>query len=76
MTFSIKQTYQMETIGANVTEATKTYTLLPNFVGESQGYATNWLANNGVSYIIQTQEVSSGYYDGQVISQSYPESKE
>lgn len=75
MTFSIKQTYQMETIGANVTEATKTYTLLPNFVGESQGYATNWLANNGVSYIIQTQEVSSGYYDGQVISQSYPESK-
>ncbi len=75
MTFSIKQTYQMETIGANVTEATKTYTLLPNFVGESQGYATNWLANNGVSYIIQTQEVSSGYYDGQVISQSYSESK-
>ena len=75
MTFSIKQTYQMETIGSNVTEATKTYTLLPNFVGESQGYATNWLANNGVSYIIQTQEVSSGYYDGQVISQSYPESK-
>lgn len=75
MDFSIESPYETETIGTNITEATKTYTLLPNFVGSSEGYATGWLSSNGVSYSITTKTVSSGYSNGQVIAQSYPESK-
>lgn len=77
MSFSIKETYKMNTIGNDITSATKPYTLLPNFIGNSESYATSWLVNNGVSYKVVTKEVSQseGYYDGQIISQSYPESK-
>lgn len=74
MTFDIKKTYKSKTIGADVTTATKTYTLLPNFVGESESYAVNWLSNNGVSYSVVTKEVTSGN-NGQVLSQSMPSGK-
>ncbi len=73
--FSIEHPFKLTIIGNNVKSATQTYTLLPNFVGQSESYARNWLANNGLSANITTKEVSSGYYDGQIISQSYPESK-
>lgn len=73
--FSIEHPFKLTTIGNNVKSATQTYTLLPNFVGQSESYARNWLANNGLSASVTTKEVSSGYYDGQIISQSYPESK-
>lgn len=73
--FSIEHPFKLTTIGNNVKSSTQTYTLLPNFVGQSESYARNWLANNGLSASITTKEVSSGYYDGQIISQSYPESK-
>lgn len=73
--FSIEHPFKLTTIGNNVKSSTQTYTLLPNFVGQSESYARNWLANNGLSANITTKEVSSGYYDGQIISQSYPESK-
>ena len=32
-------------------------------------------ANNGLSASVTTKVVSSGYYDGQIISQGYPEGK-
>ncbi len=73
--FSIEEPFKLDTIGNDVKTATKTYTLLPNFVGESESYARGWLANNGISATVNTKEVTSGYYDGQIISQSYPEGK-
>lgn len=73
--FSIEKPFKLETIGSNVESATKTYTLLPNFVGLGESYARSWLSSNGISVTTTTKEVSSGYYDGQIISQSYPENK-
>lgn len=75
MEFSIEKPFKLETVGSNVETATKTYTLLPNFVGESESYARSWLSSNGISVTTTTKEVSSGYYDGQIIDQSYPENK-
>lgn len=77
MEFSIEEPYKSETIGTDVTEGANTYALLPNFIGESESYTTNWLANNGISFDVKTKEVKSdsGYYDGQVIDQSLPSGK-
>lgn len=77
MSFNISEVYKIKTIGNDVTSATKTYTLLPNFIGESESYAKGWLSNNGITYKINTKDVSpsSGYYNGQIIEQSYPEGK-
>lgn len=75
MEFSIEKPFKLETVGSNVETATKTYTLLPNFIGESESYARSWLSSNGISVTTTTKEVSSGYYDGQIINQSYPENK-
>lgn len=73
--FSIEKPFKLTTIGNNVKQETKMYTLLPNFIGESESYARNWLSNNGISVNTITKEVSQGYYNGQIISQSLPESK-
>ena len=77
MDFDIKKPYKMETIGTNINSGSGSYTLLPNFVGQSESYARNWCSNNGISVTTSIKEVSSssGYYDGQVIDQSYPQSK-
>ena len=75
MEFSIEDPFKLETVGSNVETATKTYTLLPNFIGESESYARSWLSSNGISVTTTIKEVSSGYYDGQIIDQSYPENK-
>lgn len=75
MNFSIEKEYKQTIIGNDVVTGAKTYTLLPNFVGKSESYARGWLANNGLSASVTTKVVSSGYYDGQIISQGYPEGK-
>lgn len=75
MEFSIEKPFKLETVGSNVETATKTYTLLPNFIGESESYARSWLSSNGISVTTTTKEVSSGYYNGQIIDQGYPENK-
>lgn len=77
MSFSISKPYKIETIGTDVTEGANTYSLLPNFVGESESYTTNWLANNGIDFDVVTKEVkaNSGYFYGEVISQSMPSGK-
>ncbi len=53
MNFNIEEKYEMDTIGTDNLSATSTYTLLPNFVGKSESYATSWLRSNGVSYEIK-----------------------
>lgn len=75
MSFNIEKTYKMEPIGKDITAATQTYTLLPSFVGESEGYAENWLSNNGISYNIVTKEVGQGYNNGTILDQSLPSGK-
>ena len=75
MSFNISEVYKTKTIGNDITTATKTYSLLPNFIGENESYATGWLSRNGISYKITTKDVSSGYRQGQIIDQSYPEGK-
>ena len=75
MEFSIEDPFKLETVGSNVETATKTYTLLPSFIGESESYARSWLSNNGISVTTTTKEVGSGYYDGQIIDQSYSANK-
>lgn len=75
MTFNIEKPFEMKTIGADVESGTASYTLLPNFVGQSESYARNWLASHGISVTTTIKEVSSGYTDGQVIAQSYPQNK-
>ena len=74
MNFNIEEKYEMDTIGTDNLSATSTYTLLPNFVGKSESYATNWLRSNGVSYEIKENIITSGE-DGIVTEQSYPQNK-
>lgn len=75
MTFDISKPFEMETIGADVYGGGTSYTLLPNFVGSSESYARSWLSSHGLSVSTTIKEVTSGYYDGQVIAQSYPADK-
>ena len=74
MNFNIEEKYEMDTIGTDNLSATSTYTLLPNFVGKSESYATSWLRSNGVSYEIKENIITSGE-DGIVTEQSYPQNK-
>ena len=74
MNFNIEEKYEMNTIGTDNLSATSTYTLLPNFVGKSESYATSWLRSNGVSYEIKENIITSGE-DGIVTEQSYPQNK-
>lgn len=75
MTFDISKPFEMKTIGADVYGGSTSYTLLPNFVGSSESYARSWLSSHGLSVTTTVKEVTSGYYDGQVIAQSYPADK-
>ena len=75
MDFNIEDNYEMEVIGKNPTSGTKLYTLLPSFVGQSKSYAMSWLNAHNIKVTIEEKEVTSGYSDGQIISQSLPESK-
>ena len=74
MNFNIEEKYEMDTIGTDNLSATSTYTLLPNFVGKSESYATSWLRSNGVSYEIKENIITSGE-DGIVTEQSHPQNK-
>ncbi len=75
MEFNIEKPFEMKTIGADVYGGGTSYTLLPNFVGSSESYAKNWLSSHGIGVTVTYKEVTSGYSDGQVIDQSYPENK-
>ena len=77
MDFDIKKPFKLKTIGTDINSGSGSYTLLPNFIGQSESYARNWCSSNGISVTtsIKTVNSSSGYFDGQVIDQSYPQNK-
>lgn len=75
--FNIEEPFKIETIGSDVSSGTSTYSLLPSFIGSSESYARSWLSSHGISVTTTTKEVKagSGYFDGQVLDQSYPANK-
>lgn len=73
MDFNIEETYEITPIGKSGIDATKLYTLLPNFVGNSAEYAKSWLESHGINVIIEEEETSEK--SGIVLSQSQHESK-
>lgn len=73
MDFDIEDEFEMKTIGKNNLSATKTYTLLPDFEGESISYARNWLSSYGVK--VEVEEKESDKAEGTILSQSLPEYK-
>ena len=77
MDFDIDKPFKIETIGDKVSSGTNTYSLLPSFIGSSESYARSWLSARGIGVTTTIKEVdkSSGYFDGQVLDQSYPANK-
>jgi len=80
MDFNIEEKYEMKTIGTDVLPSqstTSSYTVLPNFVGKTSSYATNWLSNNGIRYSVIEKLVTSdaGYKDGEVMTQNVASNK-
>ena len=77
MDFNIEEEFKMTTIGADIYSGNSSYTLLPNFIGNSESYARSWLSSHGISVTTTIKEVEAGagYYDGQVIDQSFPANK-
>lgn len=77
MDFNIEEEFKMTTIGADMYSGGSSYTLLPSFIGNSESYARSWLSSHGISVTTTTKEVEAGagYYDGQVIDQSFPANK-
>ncbi len=75
--FNIEEPFEMKTIGAGVYGGAARYSLLPSVVGKSESDARGILGQLGLSVTTQTKEVSAsdGYFDGQVIDQSYPAGK-
>ena len=67
--YSINDPYEETQIGNGKYPATKLYTLLPNFVGQSRSYAESWGRQNGVNIVFS----NSG--NGTIISQNYPAKK-
>ncbi len=66
--FSINEPYEKEIIGKGPYKKTGTYTLLPDFTGDSEAKARAYALKNGISVTFK----GSG---GTVISQSYPANK-
>ncbi len=66
--FSINEPYEKEIIGKGPYKKTGTYTLLPDFTGDSEATARAYALKNGISVTFK----GSG---GTVISQSYPANK-
>lgn len=75
--FNIEEPFEMKTIGAGVYGGAASYSLMPNFVGQSESYARSWLSSHGISVSTETKEVSAseGYFEGQVLEQSIPANK-
>lgn len=73
MDFNIEEKYEITPIGKSGIDATRLYTLLPNFVGSSVEYSESWLKARGIKVVIE--EVESSGKSGIVLSQSQNESK-
>ena len=66
--FSINDPYEVEVIGEGPYKSSGSYTLLPNFVGDSESQARSVAARLGISVSFKG---NSGY----VVSQNYPANK-
>ena len=66
--FSINTPYEKTVTGTGPYKTAFTYTLLPNFIGDSQSAAQAWASRNGV-------KVTFKGTSGHVIAQSYPANK-
>jgi LCP family protein required for cell wall assembly len=66
--FSINTPYEKTVTGTGPYKTASTYTLLPNFIGDSQSAAQAWASRNGV-------KVTFKGTSGHVIAQSYPANK-
>jgi len=73
MDFDIEDKYELTTVGKTNLSGTKTYTLLPNFIGKNLSYAENWLKKYNIT--IEVEEQISDKPEGTIISQSLPERK-
>ena len=74
MDFNIEKPFKQKVVGANVYGGGTSYTLMPDFVGSSESYASNWLSSHGIGVSVVYKETSD-VPEGQVISQSYPPNK-
>ncbi len=77
MDFNIEEKYEMKIIGRDNLSSTSTYKLLPSVVGKDVEQARSTLQALGLSVVVEEKEFvkSSGYTNGQVLEQSYPEGK-
>lgn len=66
--FSIDEVYEKKVIGAGPYKTATTYTLLPNFIGDTEAQARAWASKNGIRVVFN----GSG---GTVINQNYPTNK-
>ena len=66
--FSINTPYEKTVTGTGPYKTAFSYTLLPNFIGDSQSAAQAWASRNGV-------KVTFKGTSGHVIAQSYPANK-
>ena len=57
MDFNIEEEFKMEIVGADIYSGSNAYTLLPNFVGNSESYARSWLSSHGSSVTTTTKAV-------------------
>lgn len=68
--FSIKEEYKPKIIGKNVYGETR-IDLVPNFIGKSKTYISNWGTENGIKINFDEYETdSTSYVDGQFLEQS------
>ena len=74
MDFNIEEKFELSVIGKDNLGATKLYTLLPNFTGNSLEYAKAWLSQHNIKVNVIEEETTE-YKDGIIISQNMPESK-
>ena len=71
--FDIKDPYETTTIGTSNLSSTKTYSLLPSFIGDSLESAKSWLESNNITVTVVEKEDNGP--SGIVLEQSFPEDK-
>lgn len=71
--FDIEDPYETTTIGTSNLSSTKTYSLLPSFIGDSLESAKSWLESNGITVTVVEKEDNGP--SGIVLEQSFPEDK-
>lgn len=71
--FDIEDSYETTTIGTSNLSSTKTYSLLPSFIGDSLESAKSWLESNDITVTVVEKEDNGP--SGIVLEQSFPEDK-